>query len=82
MNKTNNSLNALRDMLFTQLEAITNPDLEGEKLSEEIERSHAVQKLSSEIIKSADLELSAIKFADQALDYDVHTDIKRITNGE
>ena len=81
MAKTNNSLHGLRDMLFAQLEAITNPDLEGDKLSEEIERSQAVTKLSAQIIDSAELELQALKFADNAADFGRTADVKQITGG-
>lgn len=76
-----NSLCALREMLFSQLEALTNPDLSGDKLSDEIERSKAVANISSKIIDSADLELQAYKFADNAVDFGRTADVKRITGG-
>jgi hypothetical protein len=78
---TNNTLQALREMLFSQLEAITNPDLEGEKLDEEIERTKAVSNISGRIIDSAELELQALKFADTAADFGRSVDVKQITGG-
>lgn len=82
MAKTNTTLQGLRNILFDQLEAITNPDLTGDALAEEIERSQAVTKISAQIIDSAELELSALKYADNAVDFGFHTDVKRITGGD
>lgn len=62
-NNTNNSLPALNDMLFQQVEALTNPDLKGQKLAEEIARSRAVSGISKQIIHSAALQLDAAKLA-------------------
>lgn len=55
----------LNDFLFKQLESITNSDLEGDKLKEEIERSKAVTNVADTIIDAASLVLQAKKHADE-----------------
>ena len=82
MSKINKSLQGLRDMLFAQLEAVTNPDLSGDELAEEIDRTTAVTKISAQISDSAELELSALKYANSAIDYDVYTEVKQLTGGD
>lgn len=54
-----NSLSELNDRLFEQLNAITNPDLEGDSLKQEIERTDAVISISRVIIDNANLCLKA-----------------------
>lgn len=67
MAKTN-SLLELNDRLFEQLNAITNPDLEGDKLKQEIERTDAVISISRVIIDNANLCLRAQIVQDNKLD--------------
>lgn len=63
-----NSLLELNDRLFEQLNAITNPDLEGDKLKQEIERTDAVISISRVIIDNANLCLRAQIVQDNKLD--------------
>lgn len=58
------SLIDLNSLLFEQLERIGNPDLEGEELLTEIERTKAVTSVSSQIIQNASVILKAAKFRD------------------
>lgn len=67
MAKTN-SLLELNNRLFEQLNAITNPDLEGDKLKQEIERTDAVISISRVIIDNANLCLRAQIVQDNKLD--------------
>lgn len=55
----------LNDLLFEQLERLTNEDLEGEKLEREIKRSKAVATISSNIIANGTLMLDARKHMDE-----------------
>ena len=57
----NTSLSALNDMLFQQLETITNPDLDNEELEKELKRTKAVSDIATKIVDNAKLELDAIK---------------------
>ena len=60
-----NTLGDLNNYLFEQLNAITNKDLEGEKLEEEIKRTEAVAKISDQIIKNGELQYKAMKHMDE-----------------
>lgn len=66
----NTSLLALNDMLFQQLETITNTDLVGEELETEIRRTKAVTDLANKIVDNAKLELDAIKFKNEVMGID------------
>lgn len=63
--KPKQSLSSLNDYLFAQLDRVTNEDLEGEDLDAELKRSQAVTGLASQIVKSASIQLNAIKHADE-----------------
>lgn len=60
-----NTLGDLNHYLFDQLNAITNKDLEGEKLEAEIKRTEAVAKISDQIIKNGELQYKAMKHMDE-----------------
>lgn len=66
----NTSLSALNDMLFQQLETITNPDLVGDKLETEIVRTKAVTDIATKIVDNAKLELDALKFKEEVMGID------------
>jgi hypothetical protein len=54
-----NKLSDLNDYLFMQLERLNDEDLKGEALTEEIARSEAFTKVSSQIIGNATIVLKA-----------------------
>lgn len=60
-----NTLGDLNNYLFAQLDAITNEELEGEKLEAEIKRTEAVEKISDQIIKNGELQYKAMKHMDE-----------------
>lgn len=62
------NLSDLNNILFNQLERLSAPDLEGEKLNEEIQRTEAVVKVSGQIIGNANVVLQALKLKDNAMD--------------
>ena len=74
MSKADTSLSALNNLLFEQLEAVTNPDLKGDELKQEIERSKAVAGIASQVVQGAKIELDAIKFGTEYMDY---SEVKR-----
>lgn len=47
--------------LFSQLERLSNPDLKGEDLQAEIQRTEAIEKISEQVIKNNAMRLSAAK---------------------
>lgn len=57
------SLSDLNEYLFDELAALTNNDLKGEELMEEIERSKAVVQVSARIAGNAAIQLQAAKIA-------------------
>lgn len=62
MKTTSNDLN---ELLFEQLERITNDDLSEEELEKEIKRSESVQKIAKTIIDNGNLALQAKKHLDE-----------------
>ena len=67
----NTTLLALNDILFQQLESLTNADLKGDELKEEVERSKAVGMMAKNIINNGSLVLQAKRLsADVKGDYE------------
>lgn len=60
-----NTLTDLNNHLFAQLERLTDEDLKGEELDEEIKRAESMSKISSEIIKNGELQYKAMKHMDE-----------------
>ncbi|MCC5855153.1 MAG: hypothetical protein JJU10_05630 [Idiomarina sp.] len=54
-----NKMIDLHNHLFCQLERLSDEDLKGDKLEEELKRSDAISKISQNIIKNADVCLKA-----------------------
>lgn len=61
---TRNTLGDLNNHLFTQLERLNDDDLQGEKLSNEIDRSKAISDIAKNVIENGKLVLEAQKFKD------------------
>lgn len=67
---TQNTLKDLNNHLFEQLERLNERELAGEDLTEEIQRSKAMQGIGKTIIDSGKLVLDAEKFSDDRMDAD------------
>lgn len=63
--KMQNKLTDLNNHLFEQLERLMDDDLTEEGLTKEIKRSKAVSDIAGKIIENADVQLRAIKHADE-----------------
>ena len=60
-----NTLGDLNLHLFAQLERLSDEDLQGENLKEEIHRSRAIATIAKEIISNADIVLQAKRYASE-----------------
>lgn len=66
-----NTLGDLNNHLFAQLERLSDEELSGEKLTEEITRAKAVSGIASQIISNGSLVLEARKLVENSLSADV-----------
>jgi hypothetical protein len=62
-----NKLIDLNNHLFAQLERMSDEDLKGDKLTEEINRSKAISSLGAQIINNAKLALDAHKCINEGM---------------
>lgn len=57
-----NTLVDLNNHLFAELERLSDEELQGEKLAEEIERAKAIREIASQVINNANTALRAQEF--------------------
>jgi len=74
-----NTLGDLNNHLFAQLERLSDEELTGEKLADEINRAKAVTSVASQIIANGSLVLEARKLADDRMNAD--TKIPKMLEG-
>ncbi|MDC3412549.1 hypothetical protein [Terrihalobacillus insolitus] len=66
-----NTLGDLNNHLFAQLERLSDEELKGEKLAEEITRAKSVNDVAARIISNGSLVLEARKLVEDKMDADV-----------
>lgn len=66
-----NTLGDLNNHLFAQLERLSDEDLKGENLKEEINRAKAVNEVAARIISNGELVLDAMKVVDDRMNADL-----------
>lgn len=59
-----NNLSDLNNHLFAQLELLSSGELSNEELEKEIKKAKAMTSISSQILKVASIQISAIKTAE------------------
>ena len=62
----------MNNHLFAQLERLSDEDLKGEELQEELNRSKAVSDVAKNIVSNGNLILQAHKFKDERMDANNH----------
>ncbi|AUJ23139.1 hypothetical protein [Virgibacillus dokdonensis] len=65
-----NTLGDLNNHLFAQLERLSDEEINGEKLEEEINRAKAVTSVASKIIDNGSLVLDAVKIKEDRMNAD------------
>lgn len=65
-----NTLGDLNNHLFAQLERLSDEDIKGEDLKEEITRAKAVTDIATKIIENGNLVLQSQKFINDAWEMD------------
>ncbi|ABR48752.1 phage protein [Alkaliphilus metalliredigens QYMF] len=75
-----NTLGDLNDHLFAQLERLSDEDIKGEDLKEEITRAKAVTDVAAKIVENANLVLQGQKFMKDA--YDADKNLPKMLEGE
>ena len=66
-----NTLGDLNNHLFAQLERLSDEEISGEKLREEITRAKAITSVAAQIIANGSLVLDARKLADEKMNLDL-----------
>ena len=74
-----NTLGDLSLHLFAQLEKLSDDDLKGEKLKEEILRTKAIESIAKQIIDNSHLALQVQKLKNNIIDADM--EIPRMLEG-
>ncbi|OMC67697.1 hypothetical protein BK125_28230 [Paenibacillus odorifer] len=74
-----NTLGDLNNHLFAQLERLSDEELAGEKLADEISRAKAVTSVASQVIANGSLVLDAIKLSDDKMN--ANTAIPKMLEG-
>jgi hypothetical protein len=67
----NNKLSDLNDHLFNQLERLGDPDLKGEALETEINRSKAISSIAKNITENAKNTIEVLKLMSETGDKDL-----------
>jgi hypothetical protein len=66
-----NTLGDLNNHLFAQLERLSDEDLVGDKLEEEMKRAKSITRVASKIIDTGNLVLDAKKLTEDPMNADV-----------
>lgn len=67
-----NTLLDLNNHLFAEIERLSDEDLRGEDLSEELSRARELGRIAGRIIENGKLALDAVKFSDDHMSMDTH----------
>lgn len=63
-----NTLGDLNNHLFAELERLSDEEIKGEELEQEIKRAEAISNVSTQVIQNGTLVLKAAKYKQEAMD--------------
>ena len=67
-----NKIKDLNDHLFAQLERLSDEELSGDKLKQEIDRGKAMAQIATQIVNSAKITVDAMKLASRGEVKEIH----------
>ena len=77
-----NTLENLNDHLFAEMERLSDEDLKGEALEEELKRAKGITSVGTQIINNARTVLDTMKFMDDRNDIDKPIPLMLVGNPE
>ena len=77
-----NRLTDLNDHLFAQIERLSDEDLKGDELKDEIERADSMARIATQIVQNNNTILKTIKMADDMMDAGNSTRVMKLIGGE
>ena len=77
-----NGLTDLNNHLFAEIERLSDEELKGEELKDELDRADKMAKVASQIIQNSNTIIKTVKMADDLLDYNNSKKVLALVGGD